>query len=65
MSRRDPRDPFVVQTHKDGYTIHSFSVSPMSMNSRCGPGFYVMVPVLNEQAGYALIDDLTKRAVQP
>lgn len=58
---RDIREPFVVHTEKHGYTIHPFSVAPMSMNDRVSMGFYVMVPVLNEQAGLALCDEIKKR----
>jgi hypothetical protein len=65
VSRRDVREPFVVHTHKDGFTIHSFPVTAASMNSRVGMGHYVMVPVLNEQAGDEMVAELKRRTSQP
>lgn len=62
---RDIREPFVVYSARDGYTNHPVTVASTSINSRIGYGHYVMVPVLNEQAGYAFIDEMKRRAVQP
>lgn len=55
--RRDTRDPMVVYTASDGYRDTGFAVVPAGGVVRIGAGHYVLVPVLNEQAG----DELIKR----
>jgi Na+/pantothenate symporter len=64
MSRRDVRDPFVAYNAIGGFRGTGFTVVPQN-TVLLGAGFYVMVPVLNEQAGDALVDEIKKRAVQP
>jgi hypothetical protein len=58
---RDVRDPVVVYNSKSGYTDNGFTVVPVNL-CRLLPGHYVLVPVLNEQAGDAMIADLKRRA---
>lgn len=65
MSRRDVRDPFVVYTTSDGFVSNGFTVVPTANFSRVGRGHYVLVPVLNEQAGDAMLEDLRRAAAQP
>lgn len=61
---RDIRDPLVGYVNKGGYTDNGFTVIPTTV-VRLGPGHYVLVPVLNEQAGDAMIAELKRRADQP
>lgn len=65
MSRRDVRDAIVVQVDKDGFVSNGFTVIPVTNFSRVGRGHYVLVPVLNEQAGDDLVEELKRRADQP
>lgn len=64
MSRRDVRDPFVAYCAMAGFRGTGFTVVP-SNTVLLGAGHYVMVPVLNEQAGDELIAEMKKRALQP
>lgn len=61
MSRRDVRDPIVVYTNIDGFRDTAFSVMPSTV-VRIGAGHYVLVPVLNEQAGDSMVAEF-KRGV--
>ena len=65
MSRREVREPIVISVNRDGFVSNGFTVMPTNNFSRVGPGHYVMIPVLSEQAG----DDYAKQwltaAVQP
>lgn len=61
MSRRDVRDPIVVYTAKDGFVHEAFTVVPLAHYARVGMGHYVLVPVLNEQAGEAMLAELKRR----
>jgi hypothetical protein len=63
--RRDIRDPLVIYTTTDGFVNTGFTVVPTGTFGRIGRGHYVLVPVLNEQAGEALLVDLKRRADQP
>lgn len=61
MTRRDVRDPVVVYSSRSGWVNIGFTVVPT--NTVClGTGHYVLIPVLNEQAGDAMIADLKRKA---
>jgi hypothetical protein len=64
VSRRDVRDSFVAYNATAGFRGTGFTVVPSS-TVLLGSGFYVLVPVLNEQAGDEMVADLKKRAHQP
>lgn len=64
MPSRDIRDAVVVYNSRSAFVDVGFTVVPMN-TVRLGAGHYVLVPVLNEQAGDAMIADLKRRAVQP
>jgi hypothetical protein len=64
MSRRDVRDPVVVYCATSGFRNNGFTVAPMS-TILIGSGHYVLVPVLNEQAGDALVAELKTKQAQP
>jgi hypothetical protein len=58
------RDPCVVYAAASGFRNTGFTVVP-SNTVLLGAGHYVLVPVLNEQAGDAMIAELKRRADQP
>lgn len=60
MSRRDVRDACVVYSAISGFRGTGFTVVP-SNTVLLGSGFYVLVPVLNEQAGDAMLAELKQR----
>lgn len=62
---RDIRDALVVYTARDGFTSEGLTVVPTGYSVRVGRGHYVLVPVLNEQAGEAMLLDLKRRQDQP
>lgn len=64
MSRRDVRDPFVVYCATAGFRNTGFTVVP-SNTTLLGTGFYVMVPVLNEQAGDTMVAEIKRGDSQP
>ena len=57
---RDIRDALIVYTSKDGFVHEGFTVVPCAHYARVGRGHYVLVPVLNEQAGEAMLADLKR-----
>jgi hypothetical protein len=64
VSRRDVRDPVVVYCASSGFRNNGFTVAPLS-TILLGAGHYVLVPVLNEQAGDTMVAELRRRADQP
>ena len=64
MSRRDVRDAVPVYCATSGFRNTGFTVVPSS-TILLGTGFYVLVPVLNEQEGDALVARIKRGEFQP
>lgn len=61
MIRRDVRDAVLVYCGTSGFRNQGFTVVPLS-TILIGTGHYVLVPVLNEQAGDTMVAELKRQS---